>query len=258
MTDEITVWTPTEFEGTDLLPVPVQRSESDLPIVGEENIDAEEMRVPVLKLLQGMSPECTEGEIEDAKPGLLYHTGSQQVIKPPIRTLVLHHGKSNAMYPDPKKDPRYEGLEECVSRDGVEGSVYGDCRSCGRTGWVDKMKPLCTKAHDFVLMLPDGPAKIRFKVFAYQSATNFTMAKKLQRKNFWDHPLVIWVKRRVNKLENGKDATSYYFQCRWDTSIETPGYLRQQAYELHQTLAAAYGEGKMADDEPEFDDTVRF
>lgn len=261
MTDEIVKWEPSKFEGSDLLPVAREAelpSTDVLPVVGEENVQQEDLILPSIKLLQGMSKEVTEGDTEGAQPGKFFNTGTGEVIKGPLRVLVVHHGRSNALFPK-EDDPRYQGLEKCVSRDGVCGEVYGDCDSCGKNKFGDDgKKPLCTASHNFIVMTADGPARIRFSSRGYRPAQTFITQKVMQRKNFFAHPLVINVVRRQDALPGGQTATSYYLDCKWDRSEQVPLETQQAAMKLYEEIRRAHGEGRLKTTGDEGDEDISF
>ena len=101
MTDELQVWQPSQFDGSDLLPTAAQPQEagivpSDVPVV-DDAIDAEDIRLPTLQVLQGTSKPVQDA-VEGAQPGKLFFSGSNEVIQPPARVLVVHRFRGNAMF----------------------------------------------------------------------------------------------------------------------------------------------------------------
>jgi hypothetical protein len=252
-------WEPTKFDGSDLLPIEQESqlpSTDVLPVVGDENVNPEDMVLPSIKLLQGMSKEVAEGTVEGAQPGKFFNTGTGEVIVGPLRVLVVHHSRSNAMFPK-EGDPRYADLEKCISRDGIEGDTYGDCDECGRNKFgKDQKKPLCSASHNFIVMTNDGPARIRFSSRGYSSAKTFLTQKITQRKNFFAHPLMISVVRRQDDLPGGQKVTSYYLEARWDRSEPVPIETQTKALALYEEIKKAHGDGRLkttGDDEEDFD-----
>lgn len=243
------VWAPKPFEGSDLLPVRAGKPEEEL--VGRENVSQRDMILPVLKLLQGMSPGVADGSIEGARAGLILHTASQQVLKPPLRVLLIHHSKSNFLNPDPK-DPRHAGLERCLSKDAHIGDRYGDCHLCGKcTEWKDNQKPLGSQSHNFVAMTELGPAVLRFSRTSFKAAKQFVTAWTMGQKNLWAHPVVVRVKMLQDKAPDGTPRTYFAWEPIWQVSEVVPEQVRATARETYEMVQAAYEAGRLQGDEEE-------
>lgn len=248
------VWQPSAFQGADLLPKPVAPQDDDEPLVGRDNVSQTDLILPSLRLLQGMSPAVTEGQIEAARPGLILHTGTREVLKPPMRLLFVHHSKSNFLAPDPK-NPRHAGLEKCMARDAMHGDRYGYCDECKKcTEWpADGGKPLGSQSHNFVAMTPFGPAVVRFGRTSFKAAREFVTTWTMGNKNLWAHPVVVRVKSQQRTLDNGQQATYFVWEPLWQTSEEVPKSMRLAAREMHDMVDAAHKAGRFSSDDE--DDT---
>ena len=246
MTNESQVpalWTPNTFDkGTDLLPVHAAGSRSTR---GQENVRSEDLVLPVIKLLQGMSPEVTEQTVEGAVPGAFLHTGVQEVFKGPLRVLVCAHTRSRALFPNDKDDD-YDGLEQCLSRDGKEGSTYGSCDACHHTEWrPDRKPPLCSEAHNFTVLTSYGPAILRFSKRSMPSARNFLTTWTMSGKDIWMHPAVISTKQHVDVVDQrGTKATNYSLEIRWQAREDVPPAAQQAALSIYETVSSANDAGK--------------
>lgn len=246
------LWNPSKFEGSDLLPVLRAADPEAEPMVGRDNVSQSDLVLPVIKLLQGQSPEVVKNEVEGARPGLILHTGAQQLMKPPLRVLFVHHSKSNLLSPDPTK-VEYAGLERCLSRDAVTGDVYGDCSVCRKClDWGPKTtqnpkgtKPLGAQSHNFVCMTELGPAIMRFSRTSFQAARTFVTTWMTGTKNLWAHPVVVRAKSETQVLPNGQQSTYYTWEPVWQLGEVVPKPMRELALKLHETADAAFQAGRM-------------
>jgi hypothetical protein len=255
----VTVWTPNKFDGSDLLPISASAGvakvgEAGIPLVGRENIEESDLIVPSLRLMQPMSPQVAQGEA-GAQPGIFYLSSTREFVKPPIRLLFIAHTKSNALFLPPQPDPRYTGLEQCLSRDGVTGSRYGACEECGKcTEWGPHgEKPLGRASNNFVVLTASGPALLRFTGASYKPGKEFVSNWHMGTKNLWDHPVVVTVKREAKELPSGASATFYVAIPSWQTSQHVPIEAQRFAYALQQQIAGASNSGRFGADD---DDTT--
>lgn len=257
--DAVAVWTPKEFAGNDLLPLDETAVEAvpDIPLVGEEHIDPDDMVIPSLALLHGTSEAVTDG-VEGAKPGLFMHTGTEEVLpEGPLRLLVVHYHKGNALFP--KQGERYAGLETCVSDDGIEGTTYGLCEDCRKCYWPEDggpdlegaSSPLGAEVHHFVCMTSMGPVMLRLTRSAYKAGSKFLTAKKMSGKNFFAHPVVVRVTQGDKTLPTGKVTKFYTLQMAWQTTERVPAELQRAAFELYKSVEAKYEAGHLKSQDSE-------
>lgn len=252
MSDLPVLWNPSKFDGADLLPVLRPPDPDAEPLVGRDNVSQKDLVLPSLRLLQGQSPEVVKNEVEGARPGLILHSGSQTLLKPPLRVLFVHHSKSNMLAPDPEK-PEYAGLERCMSRDAVTGDVYGDCETCRKClDWGPKTaqnpkgtKPLGAQSHNFVCMTELGPAIMRFGRTSFQAGRHFVTDWATSSKNLWAHPVVVRVKSEVQMLKNGQQSTYYVWEPVWQRSEIVPKPMRELALALYTQADAAFQAGRL-------------
>lgn len=271
MSDELAVWQPSEFEtGTDLLPM----SNFDLStklaegeeLVGEENIEEQDIVLPVLSLLHGTSDAVTRG-VEGAKPGVFHLSVLDEVIQPPLRLLVVHYSKSKAMFPK-DNDERYQQphpqhpdagpMQRCVARNGVIGDQYGDCEKCGLYKWRSQepgeRPPLCAESHNFVVWLPSGPAIMRCSRSNYGTGKRFVSDKKMAGVNWWHHPLVVRVGRGTKVLAAGKVQEYPTMELHWAKRDTVPVDVRNRCKTVYEEIAAAHELGRVRGDTEEDDD----
>lgn len=235
------VWTPAPFEGSDLLPVALAIPQDR---TGREHVSGEDMVLPGLSVLQGMSDAVMQGNIEDARPGRFFHSGAQEVFEPPLRVLICAHTKSRSLFP---KEDRVEhaGLEECVSRDAVQGSRYGDCDACPHRLWGPKNEsPACSESHNFTVLTSFGPAVIRFTRTSYKAAKNFLTTWTMSPKPLWAHPAIVTVKQQQRRLKSGKDATFYSMEIRWSQREDVPPVAQAAARTIYEQVQAAHESGR--------------
>lgn len=247
------IWTPNKFEGSDLLPECKPRVVEE-EIVGRENVSEKDLILPTLRLLQGMSPGVVDNSIPDARPGLILHSATQTIIKPPIRVLFVHHTKSNSLIPDPK-NPRHNGLERCISRDAVTGDRYGDCFLCKKcTDWVNNEKPLGAQSHNFVALTELGPAVLRFSRSSFKAAKQFLTNWTMGSKNLWAHPVVVRVKMVQDKNPDGSQRTFFVWDPMWQATEQVPVPVRELARKTYEMAQQAYEAGRLRGDEEETSD----
>jgi len=249
----IQVWTPSPFEGSDLLPVNI----ADVPktdLRGREHVEVEDLILPQLQLLQGQSDAVTSGDVEGATPGKFYLTSTQEVVEGPIRVLLCAHTKSRALFP--KDGPAFAGVEKCISKNGVTGSVYGSCDACKHRSWRDgNLPPLCSESHNFVALTPFGPAVMRFARTSFKTARMFLTSWTLTPKPLWAHPTVVFAKKDSKEV-GGKMTTFYKMEMRWLQKETIPPAAQDAAAAVHDQVSAAHEAGKFGSEGDEFDDSI--
>lgn len=253
-TDAVAVWEPKKFDGNDLLPY---EDPDDLvgiegvpDLVGREHVDPDDLVLPALSLLHGTSAAVQDG-VEGAEPGRFMHTGTEEVLPAGnVRLILAHHHKGNALFP--KDDPRYKGIEKCISPDQVEGSVYGACEECRKClDWDEEnnLPPLGAETHHFVGMTSLGPVMIRFSRSSYKSANKFISSWVTGRKNLWAHPVVVRVAEGTKVLPGGKTSKYHFMQMAWQTTEKVPAALQRAAYQLYKEVAQKHETGHLKSNE---------
>jgi hypothetical protein len=252
---EMEVWAPAQpFEGTNLIPVlrqPTDMVTAPGGLVGRENTEATDLILPSLQLLQGMSDPVTD-QVEGAQPGKFFLSTSGEVLQPPLRVLIVHHSRSRAMFPQ-EDDPRTKGLESCVARDAMTGTVYGACDACPHKEWGQGRndKPGCSVSHNFVAMTDRGPAVLRMSKSSFKNAKLFITNWMTSFKNLWAHPVVVGVKRKTKTLPNGKEAAYFIMDMRWDQREDVPPAFQETAKEFYDQIQVAHEEGRFGSDDDE-------
>ncbi len=251
--NEVKVWSPSSpFDGTDL--VPELRPGGSLVVeppgglVGRENTEASDLILPSLQLLQGMSVPVTD-RVEGAQPGKFYLSTSGEVLDSPLRLLIVHHSRSRALFPQPG-NPRSSGLEKCLARDALEGSVYGVCENCEHKKWgEDDTPPACNESHNFVAMTDRGPAVLRLAKSSFKNARNFLTTWTMSNKNLWAHLTLVHVKQQTKALSSGQQATYFTMDMRWDQREDVPPAFQENAREFYNQVQIAHEKGRFTSDD---------
>ena len=239
--NEVTVWKPTEFAGSDLLPVALGAKKADT--VGRENVSSEDLIFPSLKILQGSSDEVKKG-IEGARAGLFWLTGLEEPFKPPLRVLPVAHTKSRTLFPKSDR-PEHVGLEECRSRDGLTGSRYGDCANCPYKEWDNEnnRRPACSESHNFTVLTAFGPAVLRFQNTNYKAGKKLVSAWSMSPDALWEHPLVLTTSTRTDKV-NGQDSITHLVDTKWVQRETVPPHVQAAARAIFEQVTAAHESGR--------------
>jgi hypothetical protein len=257
---ELIKWEPKTFPGTDLLPLHSQREVIEgIPEIHAPDIHERDLVVPTINLLQGQSEAVTNG-VEGAKPGAWLLSSTNEVFpEGPLRLLVVHHYRSNILFPR-DNDPRYEGLETCIARDGKEGDVYGLCSECRKCYWDQdnpQVQPLGSEVHNFVCMTSGGPALLRLSRTSFRGARPLLTAKGSTGKNYFAHPVVVTVQQGTKTMKNGS-TTKYFFvdKMTWQATEKVPAHVQLAAYQLYLQVSGkqAAGQLKGQDEDGMFDD----
>lgn len=235
------LWQPSPFDdGTDLLPVDLG---GNVDRTGRDHVQSGDLILPVLALLQGMSDAVTQ-RVPGAQPGLFYHTGAGEVIDGPIRVLLCAHTRSRALLPKPERK-EHEGLVQCIARDAMTGSHYGDCDACPHKEWgPQNQSPPCSESHNFTVLTSYGPAILRFSRTSYKAARNFITTWMMSPKTLWTHPAIVSVKQQTKVLPNGKQATFFSLDMKWQQRETVPPAAQAAARAIHEQVMAAYESGR--------------
>jgi hypothetical protein len=244
---EVAVWQPSAFDGQDLLPLAIGGKKKET--IGRELITSEDLILPAMMLLQGMSEPVTKG-MDGAKPGLFYLSGAEEIFEPPLRVLLVAHTKSRSLFP---KDDRAEhaGLEECLSRDGKTGTRYGECDSCPHKDWDNEHNkpPACSESHNFIALTPLGPAVIRFARTSFKSAKKLLTAWTMSDDPLWAHPTIISAKQQEKTLPNGRKTVFYSMETKWVRSETVPPHAQEAARVVYEQVKQAHDDGRLGTQE---------
>ncbi len=237
---ELAVWKPTEFVGSDMLPVALGTKKIDT--TGRENIAVEDLIFPTLKLLQGSSDEVKKG-IEGARAGTFWLTGAEEPIKPPVRLLACAHTKSRTLFPKADK-PEHQGLEECRSKDAITGTRYGDCAVCPYKEWdnVNNRPPACSESNNFTVLTPFGAAILRFSRTSYKAGKKLISAWKMSSDPLFAHPLILTTATRTDKV-NGQDSLTHLVETKWVQRETVPPHVQEAARAVYEQVTAAHEAG---------------
>ncbi len=256
---ELEPWTPSSFEeyqGTDMIPDMRPATGALAPVgglVGRENIEPEDLVLPSMLLLQGMSEPVTGGE-QGAQPGNFWLTTAGEVFKPPLRVILVHHSRSRALFPQ-RNNPRTSELKKCLARAGVKGTVYGICDNCEHTAWGPRNEPpACSESHNFVAWTQYGPCVLRLAKTSFKAARNFLTTWRMSNKNLWAHPCIFTVKKQQRNLSDGQNVTFFSMDMRWQQKEDVPPDYQRSALELHGQIKEAHEAGRFTSDQEEFTD----
>lgn len=212
-------------------------------VVGYENVESEDMRLPELKCLQGMSPEVMERQYPDAEPGKFFLSSTKETHESPLRVIVVHHHRS-----------RYKPIDEsvkddklCISKDAIRGSVYGFCSDCEFAEWgQDRTPPRCSLSHNFVSMTTSGPALTRFNRTSFKAGQDFASSCRLSvpRKPLWGYETLIQSIATTAKVK-GRDITYYRLGIAWDRSRPVSEPLQKMAKDLYSVVHDFFEAGRI-------------
>ncbi len=252
MTDktEVAVWKQEEFEGTSLIPAAksVAYLVNPQALVGRENVEIDDLLVPSLALLQGQSDAVTSG-VPGAVPGLFMQSNTGDIMKPPLKAIVVHYHKTNGFFPQHDKYPESKDKQRCLSRDGIKGTVYGNCEECGIcTTWMpDGRPPMGAENHIFTVITDKGPATLRFSRSSYKPGSKFLSNWNFGSESLWDHPVVIRVVSKPKQLDGGKMTTYQTMTIGW-TDEDTPEGYRQACLSLYNRINKKHEAGEYGDE----------
>jgi hypothetical protein len=209
------------------------------------------IRTPAIRLLAGLS-QPVQDRVDGAEPGKFWFTGTNEVIEPPFRCLLIFNHPGNALFPK-GDNPDYNGLEKCISNDGITGSVYGSCAECGKcTQWrkplhggAKQRKPLGSKVHAMIVMTNRGPAYLRAMNTSYPEADAFLQSVKWAQENPWAHPLVVDSVQRSFPLPGGKIVNYHVLRFGWDRGDTCPPDVSAAYRALHDEFATAWEHGRL-------------
>jgi hypothetical protein len=252
---DLQIWTPRPFAGTDLMPM-IRATNED---VVKMDLDAP-IKTPQIKMLAGLSAPVQD-KIEGAEAGKFWFTGTNEVIEPPFRCLLIFNHAGNALFPK-GDNPDYQGLEMCLSNDGITGSVYGECAECRKcTEWrkpypgtTKKRKPLGTKVHAMIVMTNRGPAYLRAGSTSYPAADSFLHSIKWAHENPWAHPMVVDSVQRSNQLPGGKTAFYHVLKLGWDRSETCPPDVSKVYKAMHEEFREAWEHGRLQNEDGGMED----
>lgn len=244
MSEQLQLWTPSPFQGSDLLPVATAARKVDT--IGRENVRMEDLVLPTLTILQGSSEQVKQG-IEGARAGRFYLSGAEEFFDAPIRVLGIAYHFSRSLFPKPDR-PEHNGLEECISRDGKTGKTYGECDMCPYSKWDDETNkpPICSETHNLTVLTPLGPAIIRFARTSARGWTRGALSSWNTSANpLWAHPIVITTKVRTDMV-NGRPSTTHVMETRWAQRETVPPHVQESARALHEQVSAAQKHGRLS------------
>lgn len=140
---------------------------------GLEEADESDLRLPMLRLMQALSPEVQDGA---ARPGDIVNGLTRQVYGRQLVIVPVKHSKQRVLFP-----PRgaVERAPRCRAPDGktpVAGGEGGPtCAECRFAAWRDREPPECTQYYLFASLV-EGSAE---PVALSMASSNLKIAKGL-------------------------------------------------------------------------------
>lgn len=133
-------------QSTELAQVKLSKQELEEMYGG---LEQEDVAIPRLVILQGLSPEVTEGQ---GRPGEFYIKGhTRNIGKGPVEIIVLMRSKSRIRW----QDLTLGGGILCQSGDSKTGigDPGGDCTVCPLAEWTGTGKPTCDLYQNLIIVL---------------------------------------------------------------------------------------------------------
>jgi hypothetical protein len=112
-------------------------------------LEQEDVTIPRIVILQGLSPEVTEGR---GKPGEFFIKGLERNLgDDPVEIVILMRSKSRIRW----QDLTLGGGILCQSRDSKTGTgdPGGSCESCPHSAWTGTGKPTCDLYQNLIVVL---------------------------------------------------------------------------------------------------------
>ena len=104
----------------------------------DTGLNREDIVLPRIRMLQPVSQDVTDGI---GTAGGFMNSVTGEVLPDALEVLIFTHFKSRVMFGE-------AGIE-CMSPDGIEGSVYGLCSECDFLNWKDRIPPACALVHNY-------------------------------------------------------------------------------------------------------------
>lgn len=197
---------------------------------GKENISQDDLEIPRLKLMQGVSPELTE--FDDLRAGNFFHPAAEHIFDSPFRAVPVYMDKQYILW-----KPREMGggiLARCTDginwspsqgefkvkldrKDGganVTWKLAATVAQSGLANWGSQnpddpdSPPAATLMYNFVLAFPDEPdlmpAVLSFQRTSVKSGRRFVTKLKTQRAPIYG---TIW---EFSPVEENRNNQSFY------------------------------------------------
>jgi len=162
-------------------------------MLGFENFDQTQLKMPRYKLVQGTSKEGTPGKFRNNLTGEEFDSISGSLL-----------GFVHKRVKWPEKYKRGDAYL-CRSADGITSVDGKKCRNCEDSKWNDKEKPACGSGIEFVGIDQNGdPFFIGAQGMSISPANSWLTWATLKRK-----PLLFWKVTLVSK-EDSNDQGKYF------------------------------------------------
>jgi len=213
----------------------VQMSKEDLKDMYGD-MDRDDITVPRLVILQGLSPEVTQGL---GRPGEFYVKGLEQNVgKGPVEFIVLMRNKSRIRW----QDLKFGGGILCRSIDAKQGvgDPGGPCEQCPHSVWNGQDKPACDVYQNLIVVLknekewmPMAISGNRTKLKAIKNLNSMLMVELAKSRPLFAKSYTIEAITRTNN--QGMQYWSYRIGTANDNAV-LPLDLQQRALAVYTSL----------------------
>jgi hypothetical protein len=255
MSTELTI--SNSMQATSLLEVPDYLRDSSGE-TGLEGFSKDDIKIPRIKILQGMSPEVRTYQGK-AIPGNMWHTILNQQLSSPLRIVPITASKKVFVW-TPKKDggemvafssnaktwDRGANTEHKVDsiRKGQTWKIGKDVASSGLLEFgssnsdIENSAPAATLIYEYLCLLPDmmsySPVAISMSKTALPVARNFNTSMLMLRKP------ISSIIASVSVIEQSGDDNVWYIP-----KIEIQGFAPKELYDAAKTMADQFKEYKV-------------
>lgn len=226
---------------------------------GLEDMDMSSLSIPRIKLLQATSPEVQADEYRDLNlragdiiDGLTKEKIGAEIV--PVKVLptsnvlfVPRNEDGVAALRARKPDITDEELKTpggiiCSARDGVNGSLYGSCATCGLCKFIGNSKPVCNRALNLLVLTDLGPMVLPFKDTSMKHGNK--LYSILRAKASMGTPMQT-LKFKLNPIKKQAGSQQWY-----ELNVLPAGTVDQATYTMARELYNAYKDVSIDTSEP--------
>jgi hypothetical protein len=199
-------------------------------------LEQEDVTIPRIVILQGLSPEVTEGR---GKPGEFFIKGLERNLgDDPVEIVILMRSKSRIRW----QDLTLGGGILCQSKDSKlgTGDPGGDCSVCPHAAWSGTGKPSCDLYQNLVVVLrndedwfPVALSGNRTKLKAMKNLNSLLLTELAKGRPLFSKSYLL---ESVNKTSSkGLKYFSYRISPN-ASNAQIPEDEQQQAYAIYNSL----------------------
>ncbi len=210
---------------------------------GFEGVERDDVQMPRIKLLQALSPEVADGDLE---AGIMVHSSDPSIsFGTEVTFIPLGFFKSRMWW----RDKDEGGGQECVALDGkharspkgemVDGKPTSDCSKCILKDWNNEAKkesdkkPKCTMYMNFPALVDGVLIALSFEKTKLEAGRNLITLGQLLGGG--GHSIYAGKYRlKVKSDKNNSGQTFFNFV------IESAGFVDEEEYATAKKLAATF------------------